>query len=476
MTRLGTSRRRSAVAVIAVGVAALALSACSGSSGTAGEATSAASAAEEQSSVATGEASAAATEAASTEACTPSDQPVELNYWTWGAGYEDAAKLWNATNPNIQVKFSDMPVGNAGGYQKVMTAIKAGNAPDVVFLEFDTVPAFFSEGVLENLTPLIGSEAQAQFVPAIAAQVDPAGDGSMYAAPLGSGPMALFYRKDLFDKNGIAVPTTWDEFAAAAVKVHSLDPESYLVNFDGGGNANWFAGLASQDNAQWFGSDGASWNVSVNGAESTNVAQYWQDLLTSKGASSLATFSPEWSAALAQGNIWTWPSAVWGAGVIQATAPDLSGKWAVAPLPTWGSDAPASASWGGGGLGVLNTTDHPCEAAQFALWMGTNVEAMKILNKAIGIYPTTESLLSDPIFSEPQPYFGDQPIFEVFKTATEGLANFRWGPSMTDTYKAVTDAFVPALAAGGDGLADSLNVAQESIVTAMQRQGFEVSQ
>jgi len=31
-----------------------------------------------------------------------------------------------------------------------------------------------------------------------------------------SGPMALFYNKDVFDKYKIAVPTTWTEYAAAA--------------------------------------------------------------------------------------------------------------------------------------------------------------------------------------------------------------------------------------------------------------------
>ena len=43
--------------------------------------------------------------------------------------------------------------------------------------------------------------------------------------------MGMLYRKDIFDKYGIQVPTTWDEFAAAARKLHAADPNVYLTNF-----------------------------------------------------------------------------------------------------------------------------------------------------------------------------------------------------------------------------------------------------
>ena len=42
--------------------------------------------------------------------------------------------------------------------------------------------------------------------------------------------MGMLYRQDIFDKHGIAVPTTWDEFADAARKLHAADPNVYLTN------------------------------------------------------------------------------------------------------------------------------------------------------------------------------------------------------------------------------------------------------
>ena len=51
--------------------------------------------------------------------------------------------------------------------------------------------------------------------------------------------MGLLYRKDIFDKHGIQPPKTWDEFAAAARKLHAADPSVYLTNFPTNQHAIW---------------------------------------------------------------------------------------------------------------------------------------------------------------------------------------------------------------------------------------------
>ena len=45
--------------------------------------------------------------------------------------------------------------------------------------------------------------------------------------------MALFYNKEVFDKHGIAVPTTWDEYLEAARKLHKADPKAYITSDTG---------------------------------------------------------------------------------------------------------------------------------------------------------------------------------------------------------------------------------------------------
>ncbi len=45
--------------------------------------------------------------------------------------------------------------------------------------------------------------------------------------------MALFYNKKIFDKYGLTVPTTWDEYVADAKKLHAANPKEYITNDTG---------------------------------------------------------------------------------------------------------------------------------------------------------------------------------------------------------------------------------------------------
>ena len=62
---------------------------------------------------------------------------------------------------------------------------------------------------------------------------------SIYAIPDDGGPVAMMYRKDVFDKYGLTPPTTWDEYAAdaqkffgwaAALKNDNAQKEYYLTD------------------------------------------------------------------------------------------------------------------------------------------------------------------------------------------------------------------------------------------------------
>jgi multiple sugar transport system substrate-binding protein len=50
------------------------------------------------------------------------------------------------------------------------------------------------------------------------------GQGSQYALPLGFETNALMYRKDVFDANGLTVPTTLDELVSTSKKLKEIDP------------------------------------------------------------------------------------------------------------------------------------------------------------------------------------------------------------------------------------------------------------
>nr|BFE72823.1 hypothetical protein GCM10020092_061240 [Actinoplanes digitatis] len=159
----------------------------------------------------------------------------------------------------------------------------------------------------------------------------------MYAIPQDSGPMMLYYRADLFDKFGLTVPKTWDEFAQTARTVRQKDPKKYLTTFSAN-DPGWFTGLAQQAGAAWWGINGESWKVSVNDAATKKVADYWGALVNEGVIDGKPMYTPAWNKALNDGTLIAWPSAIWAPGVLEGNAPATKGKWAMAPMPQWAAE------------------------------------------------------------------------------------------------------------------------------------------
>jgi multiple sugar transport system substrate-binding protein len=407
-------------------------------------------------------------------ACAPSSGPVTLTYTTWIPGIENVVKLWNDKNPNIQVKVQTGPNGNGGTYANFFNQLKAGNAPDLGHIEYDALPSFRVQDGLTNLADCAEvTAAKDQFVDWTWGQVSFGEQNAVYGIPQDTGPMGLFYRKDLFEKNNIPVPTTWEEYAAAAVKVKAAG--GYITNFSQS-DISQFAGLSWQAGGRWFTNDGSKWTVNFSDEATTKVATYWQDLISKKLVSSVPPWTTEWDNAYNTGQAWTWVSAVWGANSIKSGAPDTSGKWAVAPMPQWTAGGTVAGNWGGSSTAVFKGSKHPYEAAKFALWLNTSEEALTALNKEAQLYPATKAGAALPALSEGVEFYGGQKIYDVFATAsTQVSPDFVWGPTMTDTYATASDGF-KAVVSGTGTLADALKTAQTKTVETLKSQSIPVAE
>ncbi|KQO96782.1 ABC transporter substrate-binding protein [Leifsonia sp. Leaf264] len=410
--------------------------------------------------------------AADADACKPSTGKVDLEFTSWIPGIEDAVALWNSENPDIQVKVQTGPNGNSGTYQNFFNQLKAGNAPDLGQIEYDALPNFRVQDGLEDIG--VCSEVAAakdSFVPWTWGQVTLGTENSVYGVPQDSGPMALFYRSDLFEANNISVPTTWAEYKDAAKKVRAAG--GYITNFSQS-DINQFAGFVWQADGQWFQNDGDEWTVDLTSDASKQVADYWQDLIDEDLVSTVPAWTDEWNNAYNSGNVWSWNSAVWGANSIASGAPDTAGKWSVAPAPQWNAGEEKAGNWGGSSVAVFKGTDHLYEASKFALWLNTSDESLTLLNKSANIYPATTEGLKLPSLQEGVEFYGGQKIYDVFAdAATQVNPDFVWGPTMTQTYADVSDGFKAAVT--GDGtLFDALTDGQKSTIDAMKAQSIPV--
>jgi multiple sugar transport system substrate-binding protein len=401
---------------------------------------------------------------------TTSSGPVTLTYWAWISSLDKQVALFNQTHPNIHVNWVNVGAGTAE-YNKLYTAIKANNEPDLAEVEFQLLPTFETTSSLVDLAPYGAVSVKNQFVPWTWGQVTLG--NSIFAIPQDTGPMALFYREDIFKKYNLPVPTTWAQYADDAAKLHAANPTEYMTDFPPK-QPGWFTGLAWQAGGRPFSINGQSWKVSINNPQTQQVASYWQDLINKKLVKTQPDFTNSWYHDLQTGALASWFSGAWGAGVIEQNAPQSSGKWRVASLPQWQAGQTISGNWGGSSTAVFKSSKHPKEATEFAEWISNNEQSAETEFKG-GAYPGLLSALSSSTMNSPQPFFSNQVINDVFVQSSKQVdTNFVWGPTIDQVYTDMGDNFANAINGQGT-LSDALTRVQQSTVTFMQKQGFSVT-
>ena len=145
------------------------------------------------------------------------------------------------------------------------------------------------------------------------------------AMPQDTGPMAMLYRKDIFDRQGITPPTTWAEFADAAKKIHAADPNVFITDalFSSG---DWVNALLWPMGWKPVSRDGDKLVININDKISKDFAAYWQDLITAGVIETKPGFNNEWYTGLDSGRYATWLTAGWGPVFLTSFAKTSAGK------------------------------------------------------------------------------------------------------------------------------------------------------
>ena len=398
---------------------------------------------------------------------------VNLTFASWVPNLQPVIDMFNKSHPNIQVKWESVPAGANGTYAKFFTEITAKNAPDLGQVEYQFLPTFEATGGLLDMSQYGASSIKNDFVPWTWNQVTQG--SSVYAIPQDTGPMAMYYRADLFKKYNIPVPQTWADYATAAAKLHAANSSYYITDFPPK-EAGQYLGLEWQAGAQPFQINGNSWKVALNDSTSKMVASYWQGLLDKKLVKTDPDFTQAWYTDLQNGGAATWISAVWGANTILSNAPSTSGDWAVAPMPQWTAGQNSAGNWGGSTTVVFKNTQHPKEATEFATWLNTNADSVNGMVQGAQLYPALTSALGSPASDAVKKFYGGQDIFSTFQKISSNVnVNFQWGPTMNQVFTDLGDNFTNATE-GKTTLPAALDAVQASTVAAMQKQGFTVSQ
>lgn len=403
---------------------------------------------------------------------TSTDENVELAFWAWAPNIDQVVELWNSSHPKIHVTVSKQAQGDEL-VTKLLTAAKAGNAPDLFQAEYQMLPTFVSNDAALDISEQVG-DLKSEFADGVWQQVT-LGTDAVYAIPQDSAPMMLYYRADLFTQYGLTVPTTWDEFATCAAQLRAKDSTKYLTTFSAA-DPGCFAGLAQQAGASWWGISGESWKVSVNDSATKKVAEYWGNLVSSGVIDNKPMYTADWNTALNTGTLLAWPSAIWAPGVLEGNAADTKDKWAMAEMPQWTAGEHKTGSWGGSSTAISTNCKHVAAAAEFATWLNTDATATEALVKQSAIYPAASSAQSGSALSTPPTFFSQQTDFYTLaKTIAATAAGFTWGPNVNVTYSSFKDSFNAAIT-NNSSFTAALDTMQTTTVDDMKKNGFTVSE
>ncbi len=146
-----------------------------------------------------------------------------LHWWTSGGEAKSVAVLQEEF-ASKGGQWTDMPVAGGGG-DAAMTALRArvlsGNAPTAVQLKGPAIQEWYEEGVLADISSVAEAQGWAEVLPAsIAGHMKC--EGTWCAAPVNVHRVDwIWANADVLEANGIEMPTTWDEFNAAAEKLQA---------------------------------------------------------------------------------------------------------------------------------------------------------------------------------------------------------------------------------------------------------------
>lgn len=118
------------------------------------------------------------------------------------------------------------------------------------------------------------------------------GKGSQYAIPWGFETNAIMYRKDIFDKHNLKVPTTLDELVATAKKLKELNPN--MAGIVVRGSLNWATihpGYMTMYSSYGCKDYDDKMHPQMNSDCAVEVTKKWADMVKSAGPQAWTTYT-----------------------------------------------------------------------------------------------------------------------------------------------------------------------------------------
>jgi len=410
-----------------------------------------------------------------TEAPTAAAKPSgKVTLWMWKAAHDTLTNSgvldeFKKEYPDVEVEIVEYAPADV--YQKLPLALQAGTgAPDISLVENSHLAQIVALGGLTDMTewvtPYLDKMNDYKWA-------DAKLDDKYYAMPWDSGPVVLYYRRDVFEAAGLPsdpesvseAVATWDDYFNVCETIMEKTGSACFSNNKANNYGRLYEMILWQQGLGYFNAEG---QVTVDSPENIatleTMKRFWDADLTSDQLEWTDGWYAEMAAETDAKPIATLIEAAWmGAFLKGWIAPGTEGKWGVALMPAMEEGQVRAANDGGSAFVIPEQSQNKAAAWALTEFLFGRVENQVAMFQSSDFFPSLEAAYTDAVFSEPDPFFADQPVRPTYVEVVKVVPiAYVYGPNYPEMNGFVATA-IQKVATGQASAADALKEAADAI-------------
>jgi multiple sugar transport system substrate-binding protein len=334
-----------------------------------------------------------------------------------GTGANDARtvliKAFEAKYPGIKVSLVSASTDTDTNRATLATQIAGGAGPDVFMGDVIWPAQFGAHQLALPLSSYLPSSYWGKFAPGLVSGATY--KGAVYGSPLFEDQGFLYYRKDLLTKDGLPVPSTWEQLESDAKAVMAKGQSKYGFVWEG----DSYEGLTCNFMEYLTDAGGTATNsgytqATLNSSAALKAVTFMRSLITSGvSPAAVTTFQePQAMNTFASGQavfLRNWDYAYEDAITASDGGKLTASQVGVVPLPTFsGQSAPGYSNIGGWNMYINPHSKHIGADLTFIQFLSSTA-AQDILSQKYGFISTVESVRTSPAVIAANPVFAIVP-------------------------------------------------------------------
>lgn len=393
-----------------------------------------------------------------------------LTVWAWDPTFniyamEQAAEIYKQDHPDFELNVVETPWDDL---QAKLTTLaqsqQTDGLPDIFLMQNNA----FQKNVI-NYPDLFGdyTDSGVDFSEFPESVTDySVVDDVHYGLPFDSGTAITALRTDVLEEAGYTMDDftdiTWSDFITKAKDI--LDKTGKPLLSGQAGSSDLIMMMLQSAGASLFDDQGNP-TITDNVALEKAIDIYSE--LVKSGVLIEVNSWDEYIGTFVNGSVAGTINGVWIVGSIQ-TAEDQSGKWQITNLPKMDDVAGATnySANGGSSWAISSNADHDLAADFLSSTFAGSTELYDTILPSSGAIANWIPAGESAVYSEPQEFFGGQPIFSEVVEFGSHVPSNNTGAYYYEGRDAVSAAITKIL--GGTSVDDALGEAQANVEFAMQ--------